>query len=375
MNKKIIIAVAILTIVFNIFICFQLCDYIVEKQLLDKLSVSFAIYPNGKEMSSSYLIKKVKDFSLDNNVEIAQYSYLSSDEIDIYSTKKDIYVNSILFERIYNKDLIIHDFEDLFDVGFNGVLYFNTSDVSIIYKLKNELNDFCSVRYVESPYKEKLFMSSSSDNGFLIDIMPSLCIFIFCFAIIFFWGYSQCESDYRIYRLWGYSRIHIYEILSSTFFKMYILTGVSLGTICWGYIFSFSISGALLEFIIKFILIYLIILVLLLIVSASIFLMVLKGRNNRSKQLSLILLISYLIKVFLMVVLIVFIINLLKQTGDLENKRKNMSYWDNTENLYTINETYNSLNYDNLEVEKNYNEKIYNVYKELSDLDNNMCNA
>ena len=62
-----------------------------------------------------------------------------------------------------------------------------------------------------------------------------------------------------------------------------------------------------------------------------------------------------------------FINYFLEEKMVLEEKRSNLDSWENTQGLFYINESNNPSLFLNLAVEKNYNDKIYKVYKYLAD--------
>ena len=123
MEKKLIISVAILSILFNIFFFLHISNNIVDNFLLDKTTVSFYFSTNEQVASKKEFLNKIKSFSEENNVEIAQYSFLSADKIDIYSTMKEEY-KEILFvpNIIFNRDVKVHNFDELMEVGFKNIL-------------------------------------------------------------------------------------------------------------------------------------------------------------------------------------------------------------------------------------------------------------
>ena len=87
MEKKLVIIVAILTVLFNVFFFLHVSNSLIDKLLLDKTTVSFRFHTDEQEGIKVEFLNKIKTFSEENRVEIAQYSFLSSDKIDIYSTE------------------------------------------------------------------------------------------------------------------------------------------------------------------------------------------------------------------------------------------------------------------------------------------------
>src|SRR5699024_10933736 len=142
---------------------------------------------DAKDSSESMLnfLKKIEEFSEANNIEIAQYNFLSSNKVDIYSTKKKaydevIYVPNVLFDR----KIKTHDFEDLLNVGFKNLLYIDTKDTEIIQNFSDELKDECEIDYsLPDNIDNKCF--SYMD----INLLSVISIYLFLFILVLFFYY------------------------------------------------------------------------------------------------------------------------------------------------------------------------------------------
>ena len=98
----------------------------IDKILYDKTTVSFKIHTD-KDLPD--ILTKVDKFSETNKVEIAQYSFLSSNKTDIYSTMQEKYSEALnVLARFSDKKIKVHEFEELLDVGFKNLLYIDTKD-------------------------------------------------------------------------------------------------------------------------------------------------------------------------------------------------------------------------------------------------------
>lgn len=111
---------------------------------MDKTTVSLDFSINEQVASKEEVLSKIQYFSEKNNIEIAQYSFLSRDKIDIYSTMKEKY-KEILFvpNVVFNREIKVHNFEKLLDVGFKNILYIDTNDTDIIDRLSETLKNDC----------------------------------------------------------------------------------------------------------------------------------------------------------------------------------------------------------------------------------------
>lgn len=179
MWKKLVIAVAVLTVLFNVFFL-HISNGAVENLLLNKTKISFDFYTNKQVVSKTEFLNKIKDFSKKNNVEIAQYSFLGADKIDIYSTMEDEY-KEILFvpNIIFNRNIKVHSFYELLDVGFKNLLYVNTNDKKIIKNLSETLKNDCKLYYSETKFKNNTF---SSDRFFKDNNSIPIFSFLFLYS-------------------------------------------------------------------------------------------------------------------------------------------------------------------------------------------------
>ena len=145
MEKKVVILLTVMTIVINIFSFLHINQNTIDKILYDKTTISFDLY-TGKDLSDVLL--KINEFSKKNNVEIAQYSFLSSTRKDIYSTMKETYNEVLVVPNIFSdRKIKVHDFKELLNTGFKNLIYVNTKNERIIQKLSDDLKEECEIQY------------------------------------------------------------------------------------------------------------------------------------------------------------------------------------------------------------------------------------
>ena len=129
--------IVIWTILINIFSFWRINENAMDRLLYDKITISVRF--NTFDPTSEFL-DKIKEFSKENDVEIAQYSFLSSNKVDIYSTMKEKYKKALFIPNvIYNRDIKVHDLEEISDVGFKNLLYIDTKDKGVIESLSEAL--------------------------------------------------------------------------------------------------------------------------------------------------------------------------------------------------------------------------------------------
>lgn len=371
MEKKFVIMAIVLTTLYNVFFFFHFNEYAIDKLLLDKTAISFRFYSEDKYKSESDILIKIQNFSQKNNVEIAQYSYLSKDNIDIYSTKKDEYIDALFIPNfIYNRDIKVHDFESILDVGFKNILYIDTKDNNVIEKLIYELQNDCELFYSESVFKDYRNLLKNIVNYMNVNFVFVFLLFIFGFVLILFFYYSRCRQKYVIHRLWGYTDMQIYWILNKSFYISLLLTFILSNLVMIGVLYKFVFSNLLREILILMMVLNIFIVFLLFLLSGALFsLSFVTAIHNRKKGLSKLTIISYVSRFFLLLLIFFFSDNISNQKLELERKGDSLTLWNDTQNLFIINEMYSPFNYASLADENALNEKIYRIYKELSDLD------
>lgn len=371
MKKKLAIATVILTTLMNIFSFLHINKNLVHKLLFDKTIISFNFYTKDEAEPKSKFLGKIVDFSEENDIEIAQYSFLSSNKIDIYSTMKDKY-KEVLFvpNLIFNRDIRVHNFEKVLDVGFKNLFYIDTKDKGIINGLSNELKNYGELYDLESTFKGDESLLYKFANYIDIDFLPIFILFIFIFLIVMFFYYLSSKKDYLIYQLWGYTYIQTYYILNKPLYKPLLLTIFLSNLAMGGVIYKFTFSNILFEVFLMMTILNIVIVLLLFLFSIILFSVSFATVNyNRKKGLSKIIVVSCFLKFFLLLLIIFLFESFSNQKLELNDNLDSLVLWENTKNLFNVHETYSPVYHGNLASEDILNDKILKVYKDLSDLD------
>lgn len=371
MKNKLIITAVILTTLINMFSFLHINKNVIDKLLFDKTAISFYFYTTDNNELISEFLKKINNFSEENDVEIAQYSFLSTNKIDIYSTMNDKYKEVLFMPNfLFNRDIKVHSLEKVLDVGFKNLLYIDTNDKGIIKKLSNELKNYCELYDLESSFKKDTYLFNRFDSYIDISFFPIFAFFIFLFILIIFFYYSSSKKEYFIYQLWGYTHIQIYNILNKSIYKSLFLTIFLSNLTISAIIYKFVFFNQQIEVIFIMITLNIAIAILLFLLSIVLFSLIFATVNNKSRKkgLSKIIFISYFLKFVLLLLVIFLFQNLFNQNVVLNEKLNSLTLWKNTKNLYNLQETYSPLNYDNLRSENILNDKISRVYKDLSNL-------
>lgn len=372
MEKRVVITIVVLTILFNIFFFLHIGNTTVSSFLTDKITVSFKIHKETAHVNSkNEILKKVQAFFEENNIEIAQYNFLTRDKIDIYSTNKDNYKELLFIPNfIFNRDIKVHDFDELLDVGFKNLLYVDTDNQDIIKSLSEILKDDCKVYYMKSALESNNFSFNhffryNNNNSF-----PVFAFFIFVCILLIFFYYSVNRKKYFIYKLWGYSDAWIYYILNKPLFISLLSTAIFSNLVIAITVYKNILSRIMLEVFLNMLILNIVSVLLIFILSIPLFkLFCVVTNTGRKKGLIKIIGISYVARVLLFSLIVLSYEQFFDKNMELKEKLENLSVWEDTKNLYNIYEAYSPYYVDNLAAEDVLNYKMLKVYKELSDLD------
>ena len=369
MKKKSIILIIFLTILMNIFSFIHINKNLVENLLFDKTIVAFRF----KETSivDENFFEEIIDFSKNKKVEIAQYSFFSNNKIDIYSTMKNEYNKVLLIPNLlFNKDVQVHNFGEIFNIGFKNILYINTKDEEIIKQFSNRFSEYGQVyENLDSSYDKGPFSFENIVKYTDIDFLSTIPLFVFAFILVTLFYYLNNKKKYLIYYLWGYSNIKIYYILNKNLYKALIGTTIICNLIMIGTIFLYNMTGVLYEFIFISIVLNIFIVLLLFLFSTILFSLSFINLNtgNEKGRLSKINFISSLSKFCILLLIVMLSKGLSDELITLKKSEESLSLWENTDNLYNICDTYSPI-YEDLALEDVQNDKILKVYQDLSDL-------
>lgn len=370
MEQKLIITVAILSILFNVFFFLSVSNDIVDNYLLNKTTISFDFTNNKDVDSKEEFLNKIKKFSEDNNVEIAQYSFLSTDKIDIYSTMKGKY-KEILFipNFVFNRNIKVHNFNELLNVGFKNILYIDSKDKDTINRVSETLKENCEIYNVKMEMKNNYFSFNKfffNENNNYLNVFL-LYFLIVSFIIIFY--YSMSKKRYLIHKMWGYSNAQIYYIINKPLF-------ISSFLIMW--ISNFLISEIIYKNILSQIAVKTLIIMLKLNITTILLMFILSiplfsilcsiANNIRKRELTKMIIVSFGLRMVLFLIIMFSSEQFIAQNTELKEQLNSLKVWKSTENLYNLYDSYPAYDKDDLVKEDIQNEKILKIYKELCDL-------
>lgn len=363
MEKKVAILLTAMTIIINIFLYIYINQHMIDKLLYDKTTVSFKIY-DGEHLSD--ILSKVNEFSKTNNIEIAQYSFLSSNKADIYTTLKETYEEALVVPNLFSdRKIKVHDFEELLNIGFKSLLYIDTEDERVIQKLSDELKEECEIQY--SLPDSKANMSFIYTN---LNALPVFVLFCFLFVVIAFFYYSGNRKEIVICRLWGYTYLQTYCILNRCIYRALFLPLILNGLLAGGILVRSGFSNSLLQVVYEMIKLNIIILFLLTFLLIIVFwFSFITIDNTRRQMMSKVIITSNILRFLLLLLIVLFMNHLFEEKKEFDQNLDNLMVWNETKNLFNLQEIYSPFNYSDLAVEDILNNKILKVYQDLSNLD------
>lgn len=370
MKKKSLVTVAILTILMNIFSFLHINNNLIDNVLYDKTSIRFEFEnKHKKSIFNQEFLDEITKFAQEKDVEISQYNFLSRNKIDIYSTNKDNYKEILLIPNlIFNKNIKVHDFIDVHNVGFKNIISIDTKDEKIIHEFEKNFSEYAELYdNLGSTYEgrglslKKILIYMDSD------VFTILLLFLLVFVLIILFYYLNNKKTYLVYDLWGYSNKQIYYILNKSLCKTLTIAILLCNLIMVAIIVIFKLEKVLWEFIPITIGINLIMLLLLFLISIILFSLCFANLDlkNEKKRLSKIQRVANISKFCLLILMILLCKNCSGEMDSLKVNENNLKLWKNTENLFKICEIYSPI-YGNLPKEYEQNEKILSVYKDLS---------
>lgn len=364
MGKKVVVLLTVMTIVINAFSFFHINQNTIDILLYDKTTISFKLHTD-KDLSD--ILIKINEFSKTNNVEIAQYNFLSSSRKDIYSTMKETYNEILIIPSIFSEEKIkVHDFGELLNVGFKNLLYVNTKNEGIIQKLSDELKGDCEIQYSlpNITRRNSMFIYT---NRYSLSIYTLFC---FLFTLILFFYSSRNRKEIAICRLWGYTYLQTYYIVNRFIYIPLLFPFVLNGLLAGVIIFKFGFSNPLLHVIYGVIKLNIILIFILLLLSFIVFLLPFTAVDNTRRQMmSKVVIISNIARFFLLFLIVLVINNFFEEKKELDKNLDSLKAWSDTNRLFVLQELYASENYSDLAVEDEFNNKILKVYQDLSKLD------
>ncbi|SDX64385.1 hypothetical protein [Tepidimicrobium xylanilyticum] len=352
-----------------LFIIIEFSELHYVNKLMYKNSSAFTLICDQSIHSEEEILYHLNKISEEENIYLAKYTMVNSDDIYIYSTDttldgkvslssgkfpqdgSETYIcdkyydapNQIgTFKAFLKEDTIrIYPINNLSKVGgYGGLYYIGTTDQEILNRVVEYLNNYLGKTEIFEVYNPNLleyFLDILSENFMLIGFTALLFVVLFIFSCIRF-AISQCKNI-TILKLWGYSvrRIFLFYLEG---FKFSIL--LNFGILSMGvtiYLKSIGRVNYLSEFLFAIMLFLGIMLLFLLVVVLLVSSFqgkyyskyeLLKNRKTFNIVYKLQLALKCIILIF-----IIFIFTFSKEINDKLNKfYYGNEYWSYAENIY-----------------------------------------
>lgn len=370
MKKKLVFIIVFLTVLMNTFFFIHINKNLINNLLFDKTIVTFQF--NDKIILDQKFLNKIVTFSKKENVEISQYSFLSNNKTDIYSTNKDKYKEILLMPNLlYDKDIKVHNFEEIYNVGFKNLIYFDTKNKDIINEFTKNFSEYGEIYAdLESEYDGSNFSLANIVKFSDADFLSITCLLIFIYTLINIFYYLNQQKKYLIYDLWGYSHSQIYHKLNKNIYNVLFTTITAINLLMIGIIYVCNLEYLLYEFIYTINILNLMMLLLLFIISTILFKLIFINLNRIDKKNKFVNIkfFAILFKICLLLIITFSFENLSDQSVHLSKSKESLSLWRSTEKLYNIYKSSSPIDED-LALEYEMNNTLLKVYKELSNSD------
>ncbi|RBP58762.1 bacteriocin-associated integral membrane protein [Alkalibaculum bacchi] len=342
-----------------------------------------------QETSLDDIINALKQFSIDHNVNISQYTFLDEETIHIYSTYLPADSGIRLIHGMYPKggefisnkqttenpqsgyisspptqlDYKFYSIDQINNVGLRGDFYMASSDLELARALEKILYPLGDVQIAPVQVNLAYFVNVS----LLLLVFFTFIIYI---ITVLFYVFSENKSIY-LEQLWGYSSKEIFLRLLTPFFKpIACIIGVLVSVLA-----IFIIYYQQIHFVIVYLALFILAVLISLIVGAAISLMTLKmicqsGLSSVDlkeklpfKNYAMASVIIKFVVTFVFLMINVFSIHTLL---NLNKQLKTTEYWEVTKDIYQVTAKYSDTSND-LVKERARNNCLSDFYNALNE--------
>lgn len=393
MKKIILFLTIVLSICFNL-IYFKYFSFHKENAILYKNNTELSILYNANTPVKNNLIDTLKTKSKKLKINISQYVYLDDTTLNIYSSNigcdnninliqgnlprenSNEYISNIEFNdkngnagkiQFPKSDFKIrcYNLDQLKNVGVGNKFIISTKNKESVAEIIELFKEYGKVQILPSPYEPSIGFNIRFIPASLISVLVSaflLVVSVICYII-------KRKSRISLEKLFGYNLISILsntltpiiliffigEIITSTVFTLhfYFVDKCS-------YIFEFYCKSNVYLLVFGITLLLFSILLIIFINKNINILHILKGQKITEKLNRVVLISKVVISL-----IVCFLVGLLfNQYNTLQKKLLNVSYWNQTENIYKTCISNQGQDYS-LALDREYNNRLYSLYKNL----------
>ncbi|MBC8621175.1 DUF1430 domain-containing protein [Bacillus paralicheniformis] len=380
----------ILFILFFISMNLSSYHYTLNKQVLYTLfsnKQALVVNYDKSPFKSEDFIKRLVEFSKKEKVNVSQYNFLDEKTLNIYTSnikeepsihirdKKEHsrYISN--FKKSDEKNSIgaIHfplstwnikyfDIDQISNVGIGNRFYISSLEEEVIKKAIKEFSDFGDVSIEDSSVNDFLLFNSTL---LLLIVLSMLILFI---GVLYF--VIKNRKQLLLQKLWGYSKIKSLLTLPSLFLKPFTIIILSGALLLVTFALGFDLNDWLMIYIKVYIRNTLIaaltlagfsVLITSVLYNNSDTSGILKGSTPFKKFQWLSLGLKLVVTIFLFNIISSSLSNLFDLKQQLENK----FYWNKTQTVYKLSFANTGINYSDLKLDREKNDKVRKLYHEL----------
>jgi len=349
----------LLVLCFQMFVLF--CNYAFVEMFLNRTNLHILYSEETENSKEGFLYdfgEELKAFSKRYHVNIAQYTYVDDQKINIYATnieadwdiaggqlpKGEEYVSNkrfdtspmhvgYLFAPISIMEIKVWEFEQIRNVGLMNDLYMNTADEDILDAFVQAFSKYGDIE-VSKAYVNSLVFNNSILFGITINMLflSILAVFAYMFLkrkqiqMLMIWGYSKGKSAVYMARKFKYA-YYMVLFMNMLFLLYNWLQGADMGTLLYYFVVGVGITGAIFIGFVLFI--YLCVLI---IYQTDQNVSGLKGKRVLIGSRYM----TYIFQVALLIFVLVVSGKLNNSLSTLVQRQKALDVWERTKTFYRI---------------------------------------
>lgn len=358
-NRRLIISA--LSIMLNLCLIIISLQAATDNYLNHKVEavLDFSNCKNWSQQTIYDAFEKIELYSKNKGIEIAQYSYLGPEKIDIYTTMQDNYAGiKRLPHYIVSKSIETHNFNQICNVGFKGIIYVDTKNIAELNDLSELLSDDCELTINES---------TVTNYGYLARYKHLLLIYVIAYMSFSVFDLISKKREYFVRYIFGYSKFDIFITLCVDYYVINLASNL-VGILLCCITVALCISKPL---VVQTLLAYIIVVALqflLLTCTLAFSYLIIYSRIGFNSQLynNKMIYLMRALKLLTILFAVILISKLMHRIDGLSTLMGNYDKWNETQNYFNIYEIYPPSRLNDLTFEDKYNNKMKLVYDELS---------
>lgn len=371
---------------YSLMFNYQLFDFLYTGNQIIKIDYDKAT----SQFKNDDFLVHLDTFSIEHNINISQYNFISETDLNIYSTNPggdpDVHLESgtlpineafisnqpesdfgkqsgVFSFPITNWDVHMYEMNQVNNIGLGDVFYLSGADNKIISLFIKEFSQYGAI----SP--------TSMEVNSSVLVNPSLVIVVIFAYVLFviglFFYFIQNRKRLLLQELWGYDKkeILVSDINTFKYFVWWTCSLLFLGVAA--FVFALGQTHFWIDYFLTYALatiVSLLILSLMMLTGAWITQYICSGSGAVRGRLPFTRMqwISALLKAVVSIVMFSVIASSLARYEQLSNKLEALDYWDKTQDVYRIQVgVMNDKVLDDLTANRDLNDRFQKFYKEI----------